>query len=182
MHLVNLAAMFFASTMNMHLLTVVVVSAVAQCFLGALWYGVIFKKSWTKLVGFSEGEKQKNPAFGAGGFADRVFRALVCVGTNCGMGAVNHSDRWGLNRHRLLVRVYGSSAHYTAHLREPARHAVRYQCRLLGGGNGDRRRNHRRLSRLNGLSRFAAKHHHDEGQFLCEIVPFSFESAPPLTG
>ena len=64
MHLANLVAMLFMQAMTMHLLTLVVVSAVSQCFLGALWYGVIFKKSWTKLVGFSEGQTPKNQVFG----------------------------------------------------------------------------------------------------------------------
>lgn len=41
----------------------VVVAAVVQWLLGALWYGLIFKKSWTKLVGFTEGEKPKNVIF-----------------------------------------------------------------------------------------------------------------------
>jgi len=49
--MVNLIAMSFMAPMTMHLLTLVVISAAAQCFLGALWYGVIFKKSWMKLVG-----------------------------------------------------------------------------------------------------------------------------------
>jgi len=64
MHLANLVAMLFAAPSTVHVLTVVVVSAVSQCFLGALWYGVIFKKSWTKLVGLAEGEKPKYQAFG----------------------------------------------------------------------------------------------------------------------
>jgi hypothetical protein len=41
----------------------VLVSALAQFLLGWVWYGVIFKKSWTKLVGFSEGSKGLNPIF-----------------------------------------------------------------------------------------------------------------------
>lgn len=64
MHLANFVAILFAPAMTMHLLTLVVVSAVLQCFLGALWYGVIFKKHWEKLVGLSEGQRPKNQAFG----------------------------------------------------------------------------------------------------------------------
>ncbi len=48
-----------------HLLVWVSVSAVVQWLFGALWYGVIFKKSWRKFVGFAEGEKPKNAGFGA---------------------------------------------------------------------------------------------------------------------
>jgi uncharacterized protein DUF1761 len=48
-----------------HILVLVLVSALAQWLLGAIWYGVIFKKSWRKLAGFAEGEKPKNAVFGA---------------------------------------------------------------------------------------------------------------------
>jgi Protein of unknown function (DUF1761) len=50
--------------MTVHLLTLVVISASAQCFLAALWYGVIFKKSWRKLVGLGEDQKPKNQLAG----------------------------------------------------------------------------------------------------------------------
>ena len=53
----NLFAMLFMAPMTSHLLTLVVISAAAQCFLGALWYGVIFKKSWMKLVGLAADQK-----------------------------------------------------------------------------------------------------------------------------
>jgi MFS family permease len=41
----------------------IVVAALVQWLLGALWYGVIFKKSWRKLVGLPESEKPKNAIF-----------------------------------------------------------------------------------------------------------------------
>lgn len=41
----------------------IVVAAVVMWLLGALWYGLIFKKSWTKLVGFAEGAKPPNAIF-----------------------------------------------------------------------------------------------------------------------
>jgi hypothetical protein len=41
----------------------VLVSAVCQWILGVLWYGVFFRKSWSKLVGLAEGEKPKNAVF-----------------------------------------------------------------------------------------------------------------------
>lgn len=41
----------------------IVVAAIVMWLLGALWYGLIFKKSWTKLVGIGEGEKPKNAIF-----------------------------------------------------------------------------------------------------------------------
>jgi hypothetical protein len=42
----------------------IVISAAAQCFLGALWYGVIFKKSWMKLVGLAEDQKPQYQVVG----------------------------------------------------------------------------------------------------------------------
>jgi len=64
MHVVNLFAMFFAVPTTKHVLTLVSVSAILQWLLGALWYGVIFKKSWTKMVGISEGQKPLSRVFG----------------------------------------------------------------------------------------------------------------------
>jgi len=60
----NLLAMLPTVSMTRHLWTMVVISAVLQCFLGALWYGLIFKKSWRKLIGLADGEKPKNQLFG----------------------------------------------------------------------------------------------------------------------
>jgi hypothetical protein len=40
----------------------IVIAAVAMWLLGAIWYGLIFKKSWHKMA-FSEGEKPKNAIF-----------------------------------------------------------------------------------------------------------------------
>jgi hypothetical protein len=64
MFVANLFAMLFMAPITMHLLTLVVISATAQCFLGALWYGVIFKKSWMKLVGLAEDRKPSYQIFG----------------------------------------------------------------------------------------------------------------------
>lgn len=47
-----------------HMLILVLVSGVLQWLLGALWYGVIVRKSWRKLTGLAEGEKPKNAVFG----------------------------------------------------------------------------------------------------------------------
>jgi hypothetical protein len=47
-----------------HLWTLVLISGVLQWLLGGLWYQVIFRNSWRKLVGLAEGEKPKNGAFG----------------------------------------------------------------------------------------------------------------------
>jgi hypothetical protein len=44
--------------------TAVLIAAVIMWLLGALWYGLLFKKSWRKLVGYAEGEKPKNMVFG----------------------------------------------------------------------------------------------------------------------
>lgn len=50
--------------MHLHVnLVMVLVSAVCQWILGVLWYGLIFRKSWTKLVGLAEGERPKNAVF-----------------------------------------------------------------------------------------------------------------------
>ncbi len=47
-----------------HILVWVTVSAITQWLLGALWYGVVFRKSWRALVGLADGAKPKNAAFG----------------------------------------------------------------------------------------------------------------------
>ncbi len=47
-----------------HMLVWVSISAVIQWLLGALWYGLIFRKSWRTLVGYAEDEKPKNAVFG----------------------------------------------------------------------------------------------------------------------
>ena len=59
MHVVNNFAMLYAVTVTKHLMTLVIVSTIVQWLLGALWYGLIFRKSWMKFVGFAEGEKPK---------------------------------------------------------------------------------------------------------------------------
>jgi hypothetical protein len=64
MHVADYLAFFDAVTLTQHLLILVIVSAVLQWLLGGIWYGVIFRKSWMKLVGFSETEKPKNRIFG----------------------------------------------------------------------------------------------------------------------
>jgi accessory gene regulator protein AgrB len=64
MHAVNFFAMLYGVSLTRHLLTLVVVAAVIEWLFGGLWYGVIFRKSWTKLVGLAEGEKPKNRIFG----------------------------------------------------------------------------------------------------------------------
>jgi Protein of unknown function (DUF1761) len=64
MHVVNNFAMLYAVTLDKHLMTLVIISTVVQWVLGAVWYGLIFKKSWMKFVGFAEGEKPKYRVFG----------------------------------------------------------------------------------------------------------------------
>lgn len=47
--------------LNFHLnYGAVVVAALIQWVLGVLWYGVVFKKTWSVLAGIKEGEKPKN--------------------------------------------------------------------------------------------------------------------------
>jgi len=43
---------------------VVLIAAVVEWLLGALWYGVLFKKSWRAMTGLAEGDKPKNAIFG----------------------------------------------------------------------------------------------------------------------
>ncbi|MGA2569325.1 MAG: DUF1761 domain-containing protein [Terracidiphilus sp.] len=64
MHAVTYSAILLSLVLSKHQLILVLVTAVLQWLLGALWYGVIFRKSWRKLVGFAEGEKPKNQIFG----------------------------------------------------------------------------------------------------------------------
>jgi hypothetical protein len=64
MHAVNFFAFLYPVLITQHLVILVIISAIFQWLLGALWYGIIFKKSWRKFVGFAEGEKPKNTVFG----------------------------------------------------------------------------------------------------------------------
>lgn len=64
MHEANFLAVFFATIFPLHMMTLVAISALVQWLLGALWYGVVFKKSWMKFVGFTEGEKPQYRLFG----------------------------------------------------------------------------------------------------------------------
>jgi hypothetical protein len=64
MHAANLFEVLLAGIFPSHMMTLVIISAVVQWLLGALWYGVVFKKSWMKFVGFAEGEKPQYRLFG----------------------------------------------------------------------------------------------------------------------
>jgi len=82
----------------------ILISAVVMWLLGALWYGLLFKKSWRKLVGYADGEKVKNMAFGmvtsfiacfvlsfvmahiAGWAKSRLFTAGAELGVICWLG------------------------------------------------------------------------------------------------
>jgi len=46
-----------------HLLVLVLVSAVVQWVLGLIWYGGIFRKSWTAMTGVPAGQKLKDVIF-----------------------------------------------------------------------------------------------------------------------
>jgi hypothetical protein len=48
-----------------HLVVLVLVSAVAQCVLGAIWYGAVFKKSWKAMTGVPADLKLKDVIFPA---------------------------------------------------------------------------------------------------------------------
>jgi hypothetical protein len=64
MHVVTYSAVLLPAAFSKHLLTIVVIAAVIEWLLGALWYGLVFRKSWLTLIGFSETNKPKNGAFG----------------------------------------------------------------------------------------------------------------------
>ncbi len=64
MHAVNYSAILFSLMITKHQIIMVLVSAVCQWLLGFIWFGLLFRKSWRALVGFAEGEKPKNAAFG----------------------------------------------------------------------------------------------------------------------
>ena len=72
--------------MHMHVSWVMVlISAVCQWVLGAIWYGLIFRKSWRRLVGFAEGEKPKNAVFAM------IVAFIACLLLSFVMA---HIDRW----------------------------------------------------------------------------------------
>lgn len=60
----NSAMLLFSVTVTKHVLSLIVISAILQWLLGALWYGLIFRKSWLKLAGFNGEQKPKNGALG----------------------------------------------------------------------------------------------------------------------
>ncbi|MGA9061542.1 MAG: DUF1761 domain-containing protein [Terracidiphilus sp.] len=64
MHFFNYSAILLFMTPTGHTAIMVLISAVCQWLLGALWFGLIFRKHWLKLAGFTEGSKPKNVAFG----------------------------------------------------------------------------------------------------------------------
>ena len=64
MHVVNYSAILFSMMLSTHLMTIIVIAAVAEWLLGALWYGLAFPQSWMAMVGFSETNKPKNGALG----------------------------------------------------------------------------------------------------------------------
>jgi hypothetical protein len=62
MDVVSDSAALFSVMLTGHLMTVVLIAAVIEWILGALWYGLIFRKSWLVMAGFSETNKPKNGA------------------------------------------------------------------------------------------------------------------------
>lgn len=62
MQVVSYSAMLFSFVLSTHAITVIVVAAVIEWVLGALWFGLIFRKSWLAMAGFSETNKPKNGA------------------------------------------------------------------------------------------------------------------------
>jgi hypothetical protein len=64
MHVVTYSAFLFSMMLSSHLIMIIVIAAVAEWLLGALWYGLVFRKSWLLMAGFSETNKPKNGALG----------------------------------------------------------------------------------------------------------------------
>jgi Protein of unknown function (DUF1761) len=64
MHVVTYSAMLFSMVLSSHLMMVVLIAAIIEWLLGALWFGLVFRKSWLKLVGFDETHKPTNRALG----------------------------------------------------------------------------------------------------------------------
>ena len=64
MHAENSFAMFYAAIFTKRMATEMIIAAIFQWLFGALWYGVIVRNSWKKLVGIPEGVKPKNRIFG----------------------------------------------------------------------------------------------------------------------
>jgi hypothetical protein len=73
MHFVSYSAMLSLVTLSTHLIMVVVIAAVIEWLLGALWYGLIFRKSWLAMAGFSETNKPKNGAM------TMIFSFIACL-------------------------------------------------------------------------------------------------------
>lgn len=63
MHVVNYSAILLLVMLTKHQICTILAAAIFQWLLGVLWFSVIFRKSWKKLVGFAEGEKPKNQIF-----------------------------------------------------------------------------------------------------------------------
>jgi Protein of unknown function (DUF1761) len=64
MYDVTYSAMLFSLMLSTHTITIIVVAAVIEWLLGALWYGLVFRKSWMAMAGFSETNKPKNGGLG----------------------------------------------------------------------------------------------------------------------
>jgi Protein of unknown function (DUF1761) len=64
MHVVICSAILVSATISSHIIKIALISAVVQWLLGALWYGLVFRKSWMTMAGFSESNKPKNGALG----------------------------------------------------------------------------------------------------------------------
>lgn len=62
MHVVTDSAALFSMMLSGHSMTIILVAAVIEWLLGALWYGLVFRKSWMAFAGFSETNKPKNGA------------------------------------------------------------------------------------------------------------------------
>ena len=62
MHFVTYSAALSSVMLSGHMMTVIVIAAVIEWLLGALWYGLIFRKSWMAMTGFSDTNKPKNGA------------------------------------------------------------------------------------------------------------------------
>jgi hypothetical protein len=158
MHVLTCSAILFSAMPSTHLLTVVFVSAIIQWLLGALWYGLVFRKSWMTM---------------AGCLVYRLLSALLRNGARCEMGRGRDLYRGNSAWHRLLGWLYCSAHVYAAHFREPPRQSFCHQCGLLAAGYGHRRRSHGGFPQLSRVFRRIPRRlfRRPQGQFPREIAP-----------
>ena len=177
MHVVSYSAMLFSVTLSTHAITVIVIAAVIEWLLGALWYGLVFRKSWLVLAGFSETNKPKNGAM------TMVFSFIACLLLTfviahvvgwAGAVTLTQGIKFGVI---CWLGFMAPPIVYPAHSREPPRQSVCHQRSLLAAGDGHWRRPHGSLPRLAARSHGPRQTRRLQGQFPRGIAPLHFIAA-----